>query len=178
MNKWVIRSLLLVLLVASVNLRAFVRTAHEPGADTETAVKELLAGYGFSYRETRSFPDGVLKSLVFDAPSCGDPIQVAVSPRTADASTDYNRLGAPGDVRLFAYLSKISEQEARFSFFVEHLKHSALGLIAMTPYRPDGMMLTISEPRGCKNLPPVPWSRVWEADYRVGVARELKQSSR
>jgi hypothetical protein len=176
MNRWLIRGLLFALLLASVDLGGFLGSRVERGADTETSVRHLLAHYGMSYRETRSFSDGALTSMIFDVPLCDEPLQVAPSPRTFDASPLFDRVGAPGDIRLFAYLSQVSEREDRFSFFLEHLKQSLLGVVAMTPYQPDGMMLMISEPRGCTNVPDVAWSLVWKTDYRLSVARDLNPS--
>jgi len=167
---------LFALLLASVDIGQFLRTRAEHGADIEPVVRHLLTGYGMSYRETRRFSGGALNSMVFDAPSCDEPLQVVPSPRTFDASSLFDRVGAPGDVRFFAYLSKVSEQGDRLSFFLEHLKHSSLGLVAMTPYQPDGMMLMISEPRRCTNVPRVAWSLVWRTDYRLSVARDLNPS--
>jgi hypothetical protein len=172
MNRWVVRCLLFILLLASVDPGGLLRVRAERGADIETTVRYLLAGGGLAYRETRS--DAVLKSMLFDWPSCGDPIQVVPAPRTFDSNTLLNAVGARGDVHHFAYLSRASEHETRFSFFLEHLKHSALGLIAMTPYQADGTMLMISEPQGCKTMPPVDWSLAWKADYRLRVARDPK----
>ncbi len=176
MNRWLIRGLLFALLLASVDLGGFLRTHVERGADIETAVRHLLTSYGMTYRETRSFSGDALKSTIFDVPLCDEPLQVVATPRTFDASPLFDRVGEPGDVRLFAYLSRVSEQEDRFSFFLEHLKHSLLGVVAMTPYQPDGMMLMISEPRGCTNVPDVAWSLVWKTDYRLSVARDLNSS--
>jgi hypothetical protein len=170
MNRWVIRALLFVLLLASVDPSGILRSRAERGANIETTVRSLLARNGMTYRETRT--DGVLKSMLFDWPSCGEPLQVVPSPRTFDSNTLLNAVGAPGDVHYFAYLSRASEHETRFSFFIEHLKHSALGLIAMTPYQADGMMLMISEPSGCNTMPRVDWSLVWKTDYRLRVARD------
>ena len=114
--------------------------------------------------------------MVFDAPSCGAPLLVVASPRRFDGSALFDRVGAPDDVHFFAYLSRVSQQQERFSFFVEHLKHSALALLAMTSYQPDGMMLMITEPRGCSNVPHTEWSQVWKTDYRLSVVRDLDLS--
>jgi len=176
MNKWIVRGLLLALLLASVNLGEFVRSRAGRGADIDSTVKHLLTHAGMSYRETRGLPGEALKSMVFDRPSCQEPLLVVASPRTFDGSALFDRVGAPGDVHFFAYLSRVSEQGARFSFFVEHLKHSVLALLAMTSYQPDGMMLMITEPRGCSNVPRTEWSLVWKTDYRLSVARDLDLS--
>ena len=176
MNRWVVRGLLLVLLLASVELGEFLRPRAERGVDIETAVRHLLTRYGMSYRETRGLPGEALKSMVFDEPSCDEPLLVVPSPRTFDARALFDRVGAPGDVHFFAYLSQLSEQGDRLWFFLEHLKHSVLGLFAMTPYWPDGMMLMITEPRGCKSLPRAAWSVVWKTDYRLSVARDRDPS--
>ena len=126
-----------------------------------------------SYRETRGLPGDALKSMVFDGPSCHEPLLVVASPRRFDGSALFDRVGAPGDVHFFAYLSRVSEEGARLSFFVEHLKHSALALLGMTSYQPDGMMLLITGPRGCLNVPRTEWSLVWKTDYRLSVVRDL-----
>lgn len=170
MTRWVIRGLLFTLLLASVDPGGLLRTSVERGADIETTIRSLLARNGMTYRETKT--DGVLKSMFFDWPSCGEPLQVVPSPRTFDSTTVLNAVGAPGDVHRFAYLSRASEHETRFSFFLEHLKHNALGLIAMTPYQADGVMLMINEPQDCKTMPRVDWSLAWETDYRLRVARD------
>jgi hypothetical protein len=170
MNKWVIRGLLFILLLASVDPGGLLRARAERGADIETTVRYLLAHHGMTYRETKS--DGVLKSMLFDWPSCREPLRVVPAPRTFDSNTLLNAVGAPGDVHQFAYLGRASEHETRFSFFLEHLKHSALGLIAMTPYQADGTMLMINEPQGCITMPRVDWSLAWDTDYRLRVARD------
>ena len=176
MNKWIIRGLLLALLLASVNLGEFVRTRAGRGADIDSAVKHLLTHSGMSYRETRGLPGEALKSMVFDGPSCHEPLLVVASPRRFDGSALFDRVGAPGDVHFFAYLSRVSEEGARLSFFVEHLKHSALALLGMTSYQPDGMMLLITGPRGCSNVPRTEWSLVWKTDYRLSIVRDLELS--
>ena len=175
MHKWIFRTAFFVLLLASIEpdiiLHARAERA-ERSADIETTVRYLLTHEGMTYRGTRIFSGGALKSIIFDVPSCNEPVQVVPTPRTFDASALFDRVGAPNDVRLFVYLSRVSEQESRFSFFLEHLKHNALGLIALTPYQPDGMMLLISEPQSCKTLPPIYWPLVWQTDYRIKVARK------
>jgi hypothetical protein len=170
MNRWLVRCLLFVLLLASVDPGGLLRIRAERGADIETTIRYLLARNGLTYRETKS--DGVLASMLFDWASCGEPLQVVPAPRTFDSNTLLNAIGARGDAHYFAYLSRASEHETRFSFFLEHLRHSALGLIAMTPYQADGTMLMISEPQGCKTMPRIDWSLVWETDYRLRVARD------
>jgi hypothetical protein len=170
MNRWVVRCLLFVLLLASVDPGGLLRARVERGANIETAVKYLLARDGMTYRETRS--DGVLESMIFDWPSCSEPFQVVPAPRTFDSTTLLNAVGAPGDLHQFAYLSLASEHETRFSFFLEHLKHSTLGLIAMTPYQADGIMLMINKPQACKTMPRVDWSLAWDTAYRLKVALE------
>jgi hypothetical protein len=170
MNKWVIRGLFFVLLLASVDPIGLLRARAERGADIETTVRYLLARDGMTYRGIKN--DGVLKSLLFDWPLCSKPLQVVPAPRTFDSNTLLKAVGEPGDIHYFAYLSRASAHETRFSFFLEHLKHSALGLIAMTPYQADGMMLMISEPKGCKAAPRVDWSLAWQTNYRLRVARD------
>ena len=169
MPRWFIRALLLVLLVVSVDPTGMLRARARHGADIERTVQYLLWSRGVDYLETKD--DGVLKSMLFASPSCAEPLLVVPSPRTFDSNTLLKVMGAPGDVHRFAYLTRVSEREARYSFFVEHLKHSALGLIAMTPYQADGMMLLIDEPQGCKALSTIDWSLVWRSDYRIEVAR-------
>ncbi len=177
MRKWVIRGLLAVLLVVSVDLHAFLGIGAERSVSIETAVKQLLADRGLSFRKSQSFSD-TLTSMLFAVPSCSEPLQVIVTPRTFDAQAVLDRISAPDDIRVFAYLSRASEQGARFSFFLEHLKESALGLIAMTSYQTDGMMLVINEPSSCKTVPQVPWAQVWKTAYRERIAREAGKSTR
>jgi|SRR5579862_875925 len=169
MRRWVIRGLLFVLLVVSIDPTGILRARARPGADIERTVQYLLAREGLIYRET--LDDGVLRSMLFSSPSCAKPLLVVPSPRTFDSDTLLSAVGARGDVHRFAYLTRISEKEMRYSFFLEHLKHSALGLIAMTPYQADGIMLLINEPQGCKT-PAIDWSLVWRSDYRIEVARD------
>jgi hypothetical protein len=173
MRSWAIRGLLLALLVASVGLGAKLSSRAERGADLQTAVRALLTENGLTYRETKNVARDSLISMLFAVPSCAEPLQVVPTPRTFDATAFFDRIGAPGDIRFFAYLDRISAREDRFSFFLEHLKHSALGLFALTPYQADGMMLMVSEPRNCAKLPRIDWSVVWRRDYRTAVARGL-----
>lgn len=175
MRSWFIRGLLLTLLLASVDPVGLLRARAERGADIETTVRHLLARDGMTYRETKS--NGVLKSMTFWLSACLEPLQVYPSPRTFDLIAVLNAVGAPGDIHRFAYLSRVSQNATRFSLFLEHMKHSALGLIAMTPYQPDGMMLMIDEPHGCKSIPHIDWSQVWRTDYRLQVERDIKQAT-
>ena len=176
MRSWAIRGLLLALLVASVGLGANLSSRAERGANLEDAVKRLLTDNGLTYRKTENVAQDALRSMRFDVPSCARPLQVVPTPRTFDATAFFDRVGEPGDVRFFAYLGRISVAQDRFSFFLEHLKQSALGLLAMTPYQADGMMLMVSEPRDCASLPRIDWSLAWRRDYRKTVARGLAQA--
>jgi hypothetical protein len=159
------------LLVASVATRESTGAAPEGGADIKTTTIHLLTHQGMQYRETRSFFDGSLESMLFDLPSCDEPLQVIPTPRTFEAMPLFDQVGAPGDKRRFAYLSQMSEEGGRLWAFLEHVKHRSLELIAMTHYRPDGLMLMISEPRGCKSAPNIDWSLIWKTEYRLSIAR-------
>ena len=174
MHRWVVRGLLFGLLLASVFSGEVLHRRADLGANIEATIKYLLAHEGLAYRETKSFSGESLNVMMFNWPACGEPLQVAATPRTFDAVALFKRMGAPGDIRLLAYLSNASEHETRYSLFLEHFKYSVLGLIGMTSYEPDGTMLMVVVPSGCTLAPPVDWSLVWQTNYRLKVAKSLK----
>ena len=148
----------------------FPRATPAAGADINTTVIHLLASKGLPYRETRSFSGGALTSLLFDLPACAGPLQVAPTNHAFEARGLFDKVSGLHDVRLFAYLDKVSAEESdRWTFF-EHLRYRFLEALSLSPYQVDGTMLLISMPKDCVS-PPIDWSIVWSAEYRRSIAR-------
>jgi hypothetical protein len=176
MSRWVVRSLLLVLLLTSVAFRETFRSDAEVGVDIEEAVRQMLTHHGMSYRQTKNISDGLLEAMIFDVPSCGEPIQVIPTFRMLGTSALFDRVGRSGDARFFAFLSLFSEQYDRFRFTMEHVKYHFLDLFGVTPYQLDAKMLIIIAPRNCADVAILDWSLVWKTDYRRSIARERNAS--
>lgn len=166
MNKWIIRSLLLGLLLASVAIRASSRNYDGARVSINEAILHLMASQGFSYAGTTSFGGGALYSMVFDTPYCSRPLQIAPTYRTFQANALFDNIGAPGDARGFAYLGVVSRRPDRRDIFFEHVKQRGLELFGMTPYQIDSMMVMISEPQGCDIASRIDWKMLWERDHR------------
>jgi hypothetical protein len=167
-NRWVIRVLLFGLLIVLPAALDVSRAAPTIGADINATVIHLLAGQGVPYRETRSFSGGSLTSLLFGLPGCAEPLQVIPTNHAFEARRLFDKVSEPGDVRLFAYLGKVSKEERDEWTFVEHLKYRFLELFLLSPYQVDGVMLMIVTPKDC-DAPRINWSLAWNAEYRRSI---------
>jgi hypothetical protein len=172
MNKWIIRSLLLVSLLASVTIRATLGNYARSSVNINDAVLHLMAIHGFSYDGTTRIEGGALNAMLFHSPSCGRPIQIVPTSSYFEGRSLFDHIGASGDGQKFAYLSQVWRREDRLGIFFEHVKHRTLELIGITPYQPDHTMVMISEPKGCDIASRIDWSILWEMDYRSRMARQ------
>lgn len=169
MNKWVVRSFLFVMLVTVPAILAIFTTVPMVNVDIKTTVTQLLAKQGLRYRETRSFSDGSLISMLFELPKCAEPLQVIPTSNSFEARGLFDKAARPEDTRLFAYLGKVSREQSDRWTFREHLKHRLLELLSLSPYEDDRQMLLIVTPKDC-NLPQIDWSLVWRTNYRRSIA--------
>lgn len=177
MNKWIIRSLLAGLLVASVIIRATSGNYDGAGVNIHEAILHLMTGRGFSYIGTTSIEDDALNSMVFDTPYCRRPLQIVPTDRTFEAYPFFDQIGAPGDTRIFTYLGVVSRRADRREMFFEHFKQRALELVGMTPYQLDSKMVMISEPEGCDIASRIDWEKLWKRSYRSRVKLERADRS-
>jgi hypothetical protein len=176
MNNWIVRGLLLGLLLSSITIRATLGNDAGVSVPIEESVLHFMASRGFSYRGTNSIIDGeALDVMVFDTPSCGRPLQVAMS-SAFRTNAFFDHIGAPDDARIFAYLDRVSRQADSRGMFFGHAKQRALELVGMMSYEPDGMMVMISEPEGCDIASRIDWTMLWKKDFRSRVASDRAAS--
>jgi hypothetical protein len=178
MNRWIIRCLLLGLFFASVTIRATSGNQDGAGVDINEAILHLMASRGFSYTGTTTIEDGALNSMAFDTPFCRRPLQIVPTDRTFEANALFDKIGASGDARIFAYLGVISRRADRRDMLFEHFKQRVLELIGMTPYQLDSKMVMISEPEGCDIASGIDWKLLWQRDYRSRAALDRTERGR
>ena len=137
---------------------------------------DFMVARGFSFKRTIDVDGELLNLMVFDAPSCARPIQVAPTSRNFQAKALFDHIGAADDARFFAYLGLITLREDSRSMFIEHLKQRALELAGLSSYELDSMMVVISEPAGCDIASRIDWSTLWKKDFRSHIARDKAAS--
>ncbi|HEY8136681.1 MAG TPA: hypothetical protein VIF61_02495 [Methylocystis sp.] len=172
MNNWLVRGLLLALLLCSAATKATSQNDVGGNVHIEEAVRNFMISRGFSFKRTIDVDGELLTPMVFDAPSCGRPLQVAPTSRNFQARTLFDHVGAAGDARFFAYLGLITQREESRGMFIEHLKQRALELLGLSSYELDSMMVVISEPAGCDIASRIDWSTLWKKDFRSHIAKD------
>ena len=177
MNNWLVRGLLLALLLCSAAVKATSQNDVGGNVHIDEAVMNFMASRGFSFKQTVDLDGELLSPMVFDALSCGRPLQVAPTSRNFQAKTLFDHVGAAGDARFFAYLGLITQRDDSEGFFIEHLKQRALELMGLSSYELDSMMVVISEPPGCDIASRIDWSTLWKKDFRSHIAKDKLAAS-
>jgi hypothetical protein len=177
MNNWIVRGLLLALLLGSVAIKVVWENDGGQDVRLEEAIMKFMASRGFSFKGTIDADGELLKPMVFGAPSCGRPLQVAPTSRTFQARALFDHLGSAGDARFFAYLGLITQREDGRGMFIEHLKQRALELLGLSSYELDSTMVVISEPAGCGINSRLDWSTLWKKDFRSRLAKDKPTAS-
>jgi|GEM_PF-1971845 hypothetical protein len=177
MNSWIVRGLLLALLLGSVSIKLVLENDGGENVGLDAAVMHFMANRGFSFVEAIDADGELLKPMVFATPSCGRPLQVALTSRNFQAKALFDHLGAAGDAQFFAYLGLITRAEDSRGMFIEHLKQRALELMGLSSYELDSMMIVISEPAGCDIASRIDWSTLWKKDFRSRLAKDKPAAS-
>jgi len=163
--KWVWRAVFATILIATAGIDLYSADRQAGEKYRESVVIRLAESRGLLYRQTRSLSNGLLTSIVFEAAGCSRPIQVVPLNLTLETAPLLHLVDEPGDIRRFVYIERDSPEKEGFRVFLEYAKHTALGMVGLSPYFAYPTLVMATEPPDCRAVESVDWRLIWSRDY-------------
>jgi hypothetical protein len=175
MNKAVLRSLCLLVLLASIAVRFQANRAREAmmtDFDVGAAVTDVIRQHGFALRENPVKPPKVLSSVIyFQRPECDQASLVLPYFINAETLPLLMRLSGPNFDHHFFYLDGSWNDQARVSMFFEWVKYAVLDIFDASQYIPVKKAIVLAEASDCHPAAPIDWRPVWNKDRYRNAAK-------
>jgi hypothetical protein len=175
MNKAVLRSLCLLVLVASMAVRfqaSRARDAMMTDFDVGAAVTEVIRQHGYVVRENPVKPPKVLSAVIyFQRPGCDQASLVMPYFINSETLPLLARVARPDFDRHFFYLDRSWNEEARVPMFFEWAKFAVLDIFGASQYIPVKKAIVLAEAPDCRPAAPIDWQSVWNKDRSRNAAK-------
>lgn len=166
MNKTLIRSVCLLVLLASVVVRFQANKARlEMTADFDVvaAVTDVIRQNGYALRENPIKPPSLLAGVIyFQRPECDQASLVLPHFINEETQTLLTRVEKPGSNRHFYYLDGSWNEQARVAMFLAWARFAVLDIFGASHYIPVKKAIVLAEAPGCNPATPIDWRPVWE----------------
>ena len=139
--------------------------------DNKATVIRIARANGLALRNEQPIAGGALKTLVFDAPGCTQPVSVALLSITFEEMPIVQAVPGQHDNRRYVYLNRIWNRPERLPVFVEWQMHRALTMFGLTRYVPSRYMLLVDSPPGCRVADAIDWQNVWDRNFLSTTTR-------
>jgi hypothetical protein len=175
MNKTVLRSLCLLVLLASIAVRFQTNRGREAMAadfDVGAAVTEVIRQHGYVVRENPVKPPKVLSSVIyFQRPGCDQASLVLPYFINAETLPLLTRVSRPDFDHHYFYLDGSWNEEARVPMFFEWAKYAVLDIFGASQYIPVRKAIVLAEAADCRPAVPIDWRPVWNKDRSRNAAK-------
>ena len=168
MSKKLIRSLCLLLLLASIAVRFQANRAREAMVtdfDVAAAVTDVIRQHGYVLRENPVKPPKVLAGVIyFQRPECDQVSLVLPYFINAEMLPLLTRIAKPDFDRHFFYLDGSWSDHARVAMFFEWARYAVLDIFGASQYVPVKKALVLVESPDCHPAAVIDWRPVWNKD--------------
>jgi hypothetical protein len=175
MNKTVIRSLCLLVLVASIAVRFQANRAREAmtdNFDVAAAVTEVIRQHGYALRDNPVRPPGMLSHIIyFQRPECAEVSLVLPHFINEETQSLLMRTASADAARQFFYLDGSWNDQARVAMFLSWVKYAVLDVFGLSRYIPVKQAIVVAEARDCHPVAEIDWRPVWEKGRHRNVAK-------
>jgi hypothetical protein len=175
MNKPVIRSLCLVMLLASIAVRVQAnrtRDAMITDFDVAAAITDVIREHGYVVGENPVKPPKVLSSVIyFQRPECKQASLVLPYAINAETLPMLARVARPDFDRHFFYLGRSWDEQDRVSMLFEWAKYAVLDIFGASRYVPVRQAIVLAEAPDCHPVAAVDWGPVWDKSRHRSAAK-------
>lgn len=177
MKPWPVHAIFAAILVSSLVVKGQAADGSIALASPESAVLRVAQSHGLTFREDSAvYNTDYLRALVFEAPTCPQPIRVIL--RSLTLSDELLVQSAPEYVRRYVYIERSWAHPHRLAAWVQRAKYYLLTMFGQTQYIPSGQLLQIELPPHCEIADAIDWRMVWDRDYLAAAAAETKSMTR
>jgi len=175
MSKAVVRSLCLLLLLASVAVRFQANRTREAMVadfDVGAAITDVIRERGYVVRENPVKPPMMLSSVVyFKRPECDHASLVLPYFINEETLPLLARVTGPDFDRHFFYMDRSWNEQDRVSMFLEWVKYAVLDIFGASRYVPVKKAIVLAEAPDCHPAAPIDWRPVWDKGRRRNAAQ-------
>ena len=168
MNKVLIRSLCVLVLVSSIAVRVQanqIRSAMLADFDISAAVAAVVRENGYALRENPVKPPKLLgEAVYFQRPECDQPSFALPFLLNAETMPMLTRLNRPDYGRRYFYMDRSWDEQNRVAMVLQWMKYNVLDLFGASPYVPYKKALLLAEPPGCSSAAAIDWRPVWDKE--------------
>jgi hypothetical protein len=165
---WAAHGLFAVLLAGSIAVRG--QAGQSPLDDAsllERGVMSVADSQGLKLREyrRRSGAESLPRVLVFEAPSCSQPVQVSPILWTFEDESFLGSDPEQGYTRRYIYFDRSWDAPRPRAVFIQRMKYRALAMFGLTGYAPSPYLIVVESPKRCPALETADWSGAWNHLY-------------
>lgn len=134
----------------------------------EPAVLSAARSQGLVLREYETIAGTFLRTMVFDATGCSQPVLVSLRLGTFEEEPVQS---APkqGYVRRYIYAEHVWDAPDPRAFWFQRVKYRALAMFGLTKYSPSRYLLRVEASPHCQSANAVDWRRVWNRAYIIAA---------
>jgi hypothetical protein len=174
MNKAVVRSLCVLLLLASVAVRFQANRTREAmmaDFDVGAAISDVIRARGYVLRENPVKPKLMLSRVVyFQTPECDQVSLVLPHFINEETLPLLMRVAKPEFDHEFYYMDKSWKEQDRVSMFLEWAKYAVLDIFGASRYVPVKIAIVLAESPDCRPAVPIDWRPIWDKGTRRDAA--------
>jgi hypothetical protein len=161
---WLVHALFAAMLFGSLLVRQAAPDASVGNDNLEPAVFQLAQSYGWKFRGYQVVADTGRRALVFEVPSCADPLWIIIRLVTMEEEPFTEPIARQRYIRRYLYMNSSWDTPPRFIVAIQRIKYTALAILGRTRYSPAWELLQVDMPLDCAAAARVEWRKVWYKD--------------
>lgn len=163
--------LFMIILVGSLVANQRASDALMQTGDHAAAILNIARAHGLALRRDQQVASGNVRTFVFDAPGCAQPVSVALLSVTFEEIPLVPAAREPRDQIRYVYINHVWNRPDRLGVFIEWKKQRLLTVLGLTRYVPSRHLLLIDTPSDCGAADEIDWQSIWDRQYltRIGA---------
>ena len=163
MRTWAAHAVFAAILISSLVTRERAADALADSVSLEPAVLRVAGSHDWGLGEHRK-TNGVVPTLVFEAPGCSQPVFVSLRLSSFEEETMMHYAPEPGYARRYIYFDRTWDTPDPRAAYLQWMKFALLAKFGMTEYEPSGYLLLVEAPPHCHASETIDWRPVWSRD--------------
>ena len=164
MRAWAAHAVFAAILIGSLATRERAVDAPASSVSLKAAVLRVAGSHGWGFDDYRTTSGMVSWTLVFEAPSCSQPVFVSLRLSSFEDETMMQYSLEPGYVRRYIYFDRTWDAPDHRAAFLQRMKYEVLAKFGMTEYLPSDYLLLVEAPPHCQAAETIDWRPVWSRD--------------
>ncbi len=165
MRVWAAHAVFATVLVGSLAGRERPAEAPIVGASLESVIVRVARSQGLGFREYRANNTGGVRTMVFDAPGCSQPVLVIWRLATFEDEATIESTPGQGYRQRYVYIDRKWNSPDPWAVSIQRIKYSFLAMFGLSEYAPSAFTLQVETPGDCPAAERIDWRPAWSRSY-------------